>query len=66
LRRKHVIRRRDTGTIEVERDGVLQLPAKPALRELAAELGVSLQNSSGKPLNTRSLGASVMAAIRAL
>ncbi|HKR38406.1 MAG TPA: hypothetical protein VJU59_01805 [Paraburkholderia sp.] len=62
----HVIRRRDTGTIEVERDGVLQLPAKPALRELAAKLGVSLQSGSGKPLNTRTLGAGVMAAIRAL
>ena len=27
----HVIRRRDTGSIEVERDGVLQLPAKTTL-----------------------------------
>lgn len=61
----YVVRRRDTGTIEVERDGVSQLPAMSALRELAEELNVTLQNGNGKPLNTRALGTSVMAAIRA-
>lgn len=62
----HVIRRRDTGTIEVEFDGVLQSPAMSALRDLAERLGVSMENGNGNPLNTRALGASVMAAIRAL
>jgi len=39
---------------------------KPVLREFVAKLGVSLQSGDGKILNTRALGAGVMAAIRAL
>lgn len=45
-----------SGSVEVWRADTLQQPAKPILRQLAEQLGVSLQNSSGNLLNTRSLG----------
>lgn len=45
-----------SGSVEVWRADTLLQPAKPFLRQLAEQLGVSQQNSSGNPLNTRSLG----------
>lgn len=45
-----------SGSVEVWRADTLLQPAKPILRQLAEQLGVSQQNSSGNPLNTRSLG----------
>ncbi|CAM8819894.1 hypothetical protein [Burkholderia pseudomallei] len=63
---EHVIRRRENGTIEIEKDGKLLQPAMPVLREFAMKLQVPLQNGSGNSLNTRSLGVAVMDAIRAL
>jgi hypothetical protein len=56
----YVIRELETGTIEVEQNGVIISPAKPALRSLARILNVSLLNSNGNPLNTRQLGSQII------
>jgi len=45
-----------SGSVEVWRADTLLQPAKPILRQLAEQLGVSQQNSNGNALNTRSLG----------
>lgn len=50
------IRELETGTIEVERAGVLENPVKPALREIARILKIDVLNSSGHAFNTRQLG----------
>lgn len=55
----------ENGTITVERGGKLEPQAKPALREIAARIGVGLTNSSGNPKNTRQLGTDVLAALQA-
>jgi hypothetical protein len=55
----------ETGSIEVFQHGAAVIPAKPMLRMIAAELGVSIVNSSGNPYNTRQLGTLVMDTIRA-
>lgn len=62
----YIIREMESGTIEIERDGLQVLPVKPALRELAAELNVGLLNGRGNPLNTRQLGTQVIQSIRAM
>jgi hypothetical protein len=54
------IRELENGSIEVERDGELMLPAKPMLRDIAARLNISHLNSSGNPLNTRQLGSQII------
>jgi len=64
--RNFVIRELETGTIEVERDGVSILPAKPALRDVALLLNISLVNPSGTPLTTRQLGTQIIKSVRAL
>lgn len=51
-----VVRELVSGSIEVWRAGVLQQTSLPVLRALAEQLGVSTENGSGNPLNTRSLG----------
>lgn len=61
--RGFVIRRLPSGTIEVERGGAVIEPARPELRQLASELGVSTVNGQGKDLNTRQLGAKILKAI---
>jgi hypothetical protein len=61
----YLVRQRESGTIEVERDGIPVEPVKPALRELAEKLGVMQHNGRGNDLNTRQLGAQVMRAITA-
>lgn len=60
------IRRHESGTIEVEKDGVSVATVKPVLRDIAAEMGVSLTRPNGTEYNTRELGDKVMAAIRKL
>lgn len=50
----------ENGTIRIERQGVPITPALPALRSIAAELGVSLANAAGGPHNTRQLGAAII------
>lgn len=62
----YVLRRRESGTIEIEQDAVAIQPVMPVLRDLAAQLRVTAQNKNGNDLNTRQLGAQVMASIRQL
>ena len=59
----HIIRELETGTIEVDRDGVLVSPAKPELRKMAKILNISLLNSNGNLLNTRQLGSQIIKSI---
>ncbi|MEQ5837583.1 hypothetical protein [Marinobacter sp. NFXS9] len=54
------VRELENGSIEVEKAGTLQVPTKPALRELARKLNISLLNGSGNPLNTRQLGSQII------
>lgn len=60
----YLLRQRESGAIEIEQDGIAIQPVKPLLRQLAAQLHVGLENANGNELNTRQLGAHVMAAIR--
>jgi hypothetical protein len=59
----YTIRELETGTIEIEQDGVLISPAKPELRKLAKVLNISLLNSNGNLLNTRQLGSQIIKTI---
>ncbi|MGA3948524.1 hypothetical protein ACI2TS_21650 [Ralstonia nicotianae] len=59
-----ILRRRESGAIEIEKDGVQVAPVMPVLRQLAERLQVSLTYVAGSSLNTRQLGAAVIAAIR--
>ena len=58
------IRELETGTIEIEQNGVLISPAKPELRNLAKILNISLFNSNGNLLNTRQLGSQLIKTIK--
>lgn len=60
----YTIRELETGTIEIEKNGELISPAKPALRNLAKMLNVSLLNNSGNLLNTRQLGSQLIKTIK--
>ncbi|CAG9234322.1 conserved hypothetical protein [Paraburkholderia tropica] len=60
----YVIRKRESDAIEIERDGQQVYPVIATLRELASELNVATHNDAGNPLNTRLLGARVIAAIQ--
>jgi hypothetical protein len=62
----YTVRELETGSIEVERDGELVIPAKPALRELAQSLGIDVLNSNGNVLTTRQLGSRVIKAAHEL
>lgn len=53
----------ENGTITVSKDGVAEPNTKSALRNIAEALGVSLLNGNGNPMNTRSLGAAILAAL---
>lgn len=61
-----VVKELETGTIEVFRDGLPQIPAKPILRELATSLSINLLNSNGNPHNTRALGSQIVKSVQAL
>ena len=60
------VREYESGTIQVEKDGVPEKIAKPALRDLATSLGVSLVNNNGNPRNTRQLGSEILVAMQTL
>ncbi|WP_172152006.1 AAA family ATPase [Pseudomonas tumuqii] len=45
-----------SGTVEIWRAGVRQVPSKPLLRTVASVLGMSPLNAQGNALNTRALG----------
>lgn len=64
--KSYTVRELESGSIEVEKEGVLVNPAKPTLRELALQLNVSLLNTNGNPLNTRQLGSQVIKSIEEL
>lgn len=51
----------ENGSIAVDTDGVREPVAKPILREIAAMRGISLLNGAGNPMNTRQLGAAIIA-----
>jgi len=55
----------ENGTIVVERDGIVEPQAKPVLRDIAAQIGVSLLNANGNARNTRQLGSEVLAVLSA-
>jgi hypothetical protein len=55
----------ENGTMAVSRDGEVLPQAKPALREIAAELSVPLLNGNGNPANTRQLGSAILVALQA-
>ena len=59
----YTIRELETGTIEIDQNGVLISPAKPELRKLAKTLSISLLNSNGNLLNTRQLGSQLIKTI---
>jgi hypothetical protein len=46
----------ETGSMEVYENDSLVTPAKPALRQIATELGLAIVNGNGNPYNTRQLG----------
>lgn len=54
------IRELENGSIEVERDGKVQIPVKPILREIAIALDIELLNDAGNPHNTRQLGGKII------
>lgn len=58
-----IVRQYESGTIGVWRDGGAITTVKPALRELAAKLGVDLLNANDQPRNTRQLGAAIINAV---
>ncbi|PWK45945.1 hypothetical protein C7534_101546 [Pseudomonas sp. OV226] len=62
----YVIRELETGTIAVFRDGQPIQPTKPALREMAKGLNISLVNSNGNQFNTRQLGSLIIQSVKAL
>ncbi|MEZ5654887.1 MAG: hypothetical protein R3E04_03195 [Sphingobium sp.] len=55
----------ENGTIIVERDDVVEPQAKPVLRDIAAQVGVSLLNANGNERNTRQLGSEILAVLSA-
>ncbi len=61
-----VIRELESGTIEVERDGNVITPTKPALREIAQKLNIGILTGSGSTANVRQLGSRVIRTIQAL
>ena len=62
----YFIRELENGSIEVERNGVILLPVKPALRELAIQLNIGLLNGNGNAFNTRQLGSQIIKSIQEL
>jgi hypothetical protein len=52
----YVIKQYENGTVQVLKDSVLQTPALPILRQVAADLQIDPLNSTGTPKNTRYLG----------
>ena len=59
-----IVRQYESGTVRVLEDGALLATAMPALRVLAAGLGVDLRNANGGFRNTRQLGDAVLAAMK--
>ena len=62
----YVVRELESGAIEVERDGVVITPTKPALREMALPLNIALVNANGASLTTRQLGNQIIKSVAQL
>lgn len=62
----YIVRELETGSIEVEQNGTLLLPAKPVLRDLAMRLNVKLLNGNGNHYTTRQLGNLIIRSIQLL
>ncbi|KAK42697.1 hypothetical protein BG58_39445 [Caballeronia jiangsuensis] len=62
----YIIKRRESGAIDIERDGRSVSPVIGTLRELASRLDVPIDYETGSALNTQQLGIRVIAAIQAL
>jgi hypothetical protein len=62
----YIIRELENGSIEIEHEGMVIVPAKPVLRELAMRLNIGLLNSNGNALNTRQLGGQIIKSIQEL
>lgn len=60
-----LLRKYENGTISVLREGQPLATAKPALREIAAAIGVDLMNGSSQPKNTRQLGSDIVRTLTA-
>ncbi len=58
------IRELESGTIIVLREENIEPTAKPILRQIALELGVSILNSNGNPFTTRQLGTQVIKSLQ--
>jgi len=58
------VRRYENGTIKVKENGDELSMAKPALREIAASLGVDYFYGDGKQKNTRLLGSHILKALQ--
>lgn len=50
----------ESGTILVITEGTTLPQTKPALRIIAADLGISIENNNGNPLTTRQLGSRII------
>lgn len=66
LHGSYAIRELENGSIEVEQNGKLVSPVKPALRDLAAQMKIGFLNGSGNPYNTRQLGSLIIKNIQEL
>lgn len=55
----------ENGSITVNKQGNMIIPAKPILRELATKLNVSIVNGNGNQHNTRTLGSLVINSVLA-
>lgn len=61
----YLLTRFENGSIRVEANGTEVKPAKPALRHLAARLGVPIETASGATKTTHQLGSHIIKAINA-
>lgn len=57
---EYVIREFESGTVIVLKNGIKESTAKPILRTIAKDLGISILNSNENPMNTRQLGARII------
>lgn len=62
----YVVRELETGTIEVLHNGSPRSPVKPALREIAVMLNLSLVNAAGIQFTTRQLGTQIIKCLQTL
>ncbi len=57
---EYIVREYESGTIAVLKNEVIEPTAKPILRKIAKEIGLSIMNPNGNLMNTRQLGARII------